>query len=859
MDANRFDTLAKALTGTRSRRSAIGSVVASGVLGALGLGRGETAPVAAQGVGLCVVDFLAVVRQGPSATRSLAPGGSPGTLRGYLRYSLSESGNLEGADLLLSDGTSLPVVGQATGFGFQARIDLGQGQALVAVGVGEQEVTRCLGRLDGTTTSTEIGDLGEWHAVAGVQNAPSGTGQAGGGGNRPASGSNGSSGSGGSGNRPASGTSGTGSGSSGSSSATDQQSTGNRSNNGSSSSEDDANSEIALACPPGQTRCDGVCVDLRTDAVNCGECGLPCASELGAGSCINGICGCLEGSTRCNGICVVTDRDPLNCGRCGNACPSGQNCFNGTCTNGVQPCREGEERCGDLCFDIANDSRNCGRCGNGCSGERECRNGSCVGDDTACAEGETRCSGACVNTTSDVFNCGACGQICELDEECLGGQCLTLTDDVDVEQVACPDGQTQCSDTCTDLQTDEANCGTCGATCAAGEECVAGNCAPPAPVLCPEGQIRCDGACKEGLPNFGSQGLSCPGGGVAPTECPAGRVLCNGACFPEGTCQPAECEPGWGYCYGLCRDFQNDPGYCGGCTTGCTGGAYCQGGQCIYCSDGQTPCGNTCVDTRTDLDNCGSCGARCGTQCIDGRCTGVGPSPTEPVCQAPQTACSGVCVYMQEDDDNCGTCGNLCRPPLSCSEGRCVNSDASCPPRHSACITKCADTSVDPEHCGGCFSKCRPGEVCRDSNCVAAPALAGEQTLAPAEAETVAADELQPDGTEPDQELVTSCPEGQIDCGGVCSDIAFDEYNCGSCGFVCGSDSICERSVCVQNAPPPAAPEEEVVTESVAEEVIEEPTLEEVAPTCVDIGGACDPASPGDCCSGVCNEDGTCG
>lgn len=846
MDANRFDTLAKALTGTRSRRSAIGSVVASGVLGALGLGRGETASVAAQGGGVCVVDFQAIVRQGPSAARSLAPGGSPGTLRGYLRFSLSESGNLEDADLLLSDGTSLPVVGQATGFEFQARINLGQGQALVAVGVGEQEVTRCLGRLDGTTTSTEIGDLGEWHAVAGVQNIPAGTGQAGGGGNRPASGSNGSSGSGGSGNRPASGTSGTGSASSGSSSATDQQSTGNRSNNGSSSSEDDANSEIALACPEGQTRCDGACVNLRTDVVNCGQCGVTCASELGAGSCINGICGCPEGSTRCNDICVNTDRDPLNCGRCGNTCPAGQ----------------------------------------------ECRNGSCSGGETSCADGETRCSGACFNTTSDVFNCGECGRICALDEECTGGQCISIRDvdaDADADDAAvgdnantdaitddegneCEAGETLCSTVCTDLQTDVVNCGACGTICASVEECVGGTCTPIATAVCAEGQVRCDGTCRDAITNFGSEGLSCPGGGGAPTECPAGRVLCNGACFPEGACQPTECQPGWGYCYGVCRDFQNDPGYCGGCSTPCTGGAYCSAGRCNYCSSSLTPCGNDCVDTQTDLDNCGACGNRCGTQCIDGRCTEVGPSPVQTCAKAGEKCAPGV--------------DRPCCPGHECVAGTCYpeigTGDYPCGRKFSdpnRCGNVCVYLLTDPNFCGDCYTRCPPGAECRDGLCSFSSVAASDgQTLAPTDAEpepepAAIAPEPEPEPEPP----VSSCPEGQTDCGGVCSDISFDEYNCGSCGFVCGSDSVCERGVCIQNAPPPSEPEEDVVVEAVTEadvvtesapeedivtdiapEDVAESAPEEVAPACVDAGGSCDPASPGGCCSGVCNEDGTC-
>ena len=55
---------------------------------------------------------------------------------------------------------------------------------------------------------------------------------------------------------------------------------------------------------------------------------------------------------------------------------------------------------------------------------------------------------------------------------CSGGQVLdplTCT-------CACPAGQTDCSGTCADLQTDAANCGACGTACGAGQPCAGGVC-----------------------------------------------------------------------------------------------------------------------------------------------------------------------------------------------------------------------------------------------------------------------------------------------------------------------------------------------------------------------------------------------
>ncbi len=606
MDAKRFDTLARALTGARTRRSALGAVVAGGVLSALGFGR-EEAVRAAQGQGdlcvlagpggTCVLAFEAIVRQGPSARQPLVAGGTPGALRGYLRFSLSGNGSMEDADLLLDDGSSLPVAGLAIGHGFQARIDLGQGRALVAVGVGEQDITRCLGRLDGTVTGTEVGDLGEWHAAAGVQNIPSAAGggtQTGGSstpsdsgssgtesqpisGSAPTDGSEGSTTDGGSGNTPASeptanqpvsklseagsqaseGTAepGASAGSAPSSGGGNRPASTTSDNPPvSASTEDSTSTELRqestgsgdeLACPEGETRCGNICVNLQTDENNCGECGLPCASELSAGVCIGGTCACSPGTTRCDDVCANTKRDPLNCGQCGNACPDAQECLDGACAP---------------------------------------------------------------------------------------------------EATVCPDGQTLCDDACVNLQTDINNCGACGIGCAGGEECAGGVCKTAAEIGCPEGQLLCGDMCRTGVP-IPSGGIVCSGGGAPPTACPLGQALCNGACV-TGDCQPAaECPPGQGLCYGLCRDFQNDPGYCGGCSSGCTGGAYCAAGTCVYCSSALTPCGNDCVDTRTDLDNCGACGNRCGTQCIDGQCTAVGPSPLA-TCQAELTRCGDFCVDL---------------------------------------------------------------------------------------------------------------------------------------------------------------------------------------------------------------------
>ncbi|OJY23773.1 MAG: hypothetical protein BGO98_17675 [Myxococcales bacterium 68-20] len=109
-------------------------------------------------------------------------------------------------------------------------------------------------------------------------------------------------------------------------------------------------------CPPGLTfcplscagdLCKGECIDLRSDADNCGACGVVCSTNL-AGTrktCDYGACAmrCNEGRADCNhsqvdGCEVDTASDPRNCGACGHTCDAvaGQACVNGLCV--VEPC-----------------------------------------------------------------------------------------------------------------------------------------------------------------------------------------------------------------------------------------------------------------------------------------------------------------------------------------------------------------------------------------------------------------------------------------------------------------------------------------------------------------------------------------
>jgi hypothetical protein len=96
----------------------------------------------------------------------------------------------------------------------------------------------------------------------------------------------------------------------------------------------------ATCCPTGQTNCNGTCVDLDSDAQNCGSCGRSCNANE---ACSTGVC-CPGGQTSCGGTCLDLNSDPQNCGSCGNACNANEACSAGTC------CPGGQTGCGGTCI-----------------------------------------------------------------------------------------------------------------------------------------------------------------------------------------------------------------------------------------------------------------------------------------------------------------------------------------------------------------------------------------------------------------------------------------------------------------------------------------------------------------------------
>src|SRR5690606_5973999 len=88
---------------------------------------------------------------------------------------------------------------------------------------------------------------------------------------------------------------------------------------------------VAGACGPGQTDCNGVCVDLQRNVFHCGVCNQNCGPFT---TCNAGMCECIPGWDDCApGVMCDTNIafDSANCGGCGIACGTAEVCTQGMC------------------------------------------------------------------------------------------------------------------------------------------------------------------------------------------------------------------------------------------------------------------------------------------------------------------------------------------------------------------------------------------------------------------------------------------------------------------------------------------------------------------------------------------------
>jgi 6-phosphogluconolactonase (cycloisomerase 2 family) len=250
-------------------------------------------------------------------------------------------------------------------------------------------------------------------------------------------------------------------------------------------------------------------------------------------------------------------------------------------------------------------------------------------------------------------------------------------------------------------------------------------------------------------------------------------ILLATACSDDAS----PCPAGSTLCGDLCVNTRTDQQNCGACGTACDPGFVCDGaGTCaLSCQAGLTACDGTCVDTQSDRASCGACG----TACEDGDvCNGSGVC--ELSCQAGLVECDGKCIDPDTDGAFCGAAGDCegDNTGETCGAGAVCNGagvcEVSCLPGFVECGGGCVDPDTSRAFCGASSdcqgenagTSCGDGFICSNGTC----------------------------------EL--SCQEGLVECGGKCIDPDTDRTFCGAsgdcqdenAGMACEAGEVCNGS-----------------------------------------------------------------
>jgi hypothetical protein len=202
---------------------------------------------------------------------------------------------------------------------------------------------------------------------------------------------------------------------------------------------------------PTPNACGTACTNVTTDVKNCGKCGTvclateqcvggvctdepngdPCSSnsECSSGNCSAGIC-CPVGQTNCSGTCVNESADVNHCGGCTNVCSTTVANAHSTCSGGVCSfaCNAGFTLCNGTC--VANCTGGQGlntACNCEClSGQKLC-NGTCIPDGDCCTDSDCTSPQIChlgtcaCPTTMPSCNGACCAVVYGSQQICSGG------------------------------------------------------------------------------------------------------------------------------------------------------------------------------------------------------------------------------------------------------------------------------------------------------------------------------------------------------------------------------------------------------------------------------------------------------
>jgi len=106
--------------------------------------------------GQCVFSLSGTVELGPTADQSF---------QGMLSISIGPDGSIDSGTLQFSDGTSVPVVGQATGRSIRLRAGSAPETTITFIGSGVFPIEQCSGELTGAFAGPGLQTIGAWLAT----------------------------------------------------------------------------------------------------------------------------------------------------------------------------------------------------------------------------------------------------------------------------------------------------------------------------------------------------------------------------------------------------------------------------------------------------------------------------------------------------------------------------------------------------------------------------------------------------------------------------------------------------------------------------------------------------------------------